>query len=159
MSGFCTIMANTKPGHMARDRRVAISCRKPYISMATRTVTIAAGTVSKVISGWMIVVREGKMGYSPPLAGEGGFRHDWGLIEPEIIIVFYTIILSCSTPVTWYYDSAGINLFWENYLITASLFVFPGSNTKLFFAIYLWDFCDMLREDQENILCSGHGIF
>ena len=54
-------------------------------------------------------------------------------------------IMQCTwTMVTWHDDSSRRNLFLEDYPISASLFVFRGSNTKLFFAICLLYFRDML---------------
>ena len=54
------------------------------------------------------------------------------------------------TMVTWHYDSSRRNLFLEDYHISASLFVFRGSNTKLFFAIYLLYFYYMLWHERNT---------
>ena len=63
--------------------------------------------------------------------------------QPLYFILFYG-----SAMITWHDDSSGRNLYLENYSITASIFVFSGSNTKLFFAIYLLYFRDMLWHDR-----------
>ena len=59
--------------------------------------------------------------------------------QPLYFIVFYG-----STLITWHDDSSRRNLFLEDYPISASVFVFRGSNTKLFFTICLLYFRDML---------------
>ena len=63
--------------------------------------------------------------------------------QPLYFIVFYG-----STVITWHYDSSRRNLFLEDYPISASRFVFRGSNTKLFFTICLLYFSDMLWHDR-----------
>ena len=63
----------------------------------------------------------------------------------------YIIIFCPRTMVTWHDGSSGRNLFLENYRISASLFVLRGSNIKLFFAIYLFYFSDILRHDRNLI--------
>ena len=67
----------------------------------------------------------------------------WKLSRPLYYIVFLG-----SSLITWHDDSSRRNLFLEDYRISASLFGFRGSNTKLFFAIYLLYFRDMLWHDQ-----------
>ena len=52
---------------------------------------------------------------------------------------------------TWHYDSSRRNLFLEDYPISASLFVFRCSNTKLFFTICLLYFCDMLWHERNTL--------
>ena len=65
--------------------------------------------------------------------------------QPLYIIMHFTL-----TMVTWHDDSSRRNLFLEDYPISAFLFVFPGSNTKLFLAIYLLYFRDMLWHDRNT---------
>ena len=60
----------------------------------------------------------------------------------------YFIVFFGSTVITWHDDSSRRNLFLEDYPISASVCVFRGSNTKLFFAIYLLYFRHMLWHDR-----------
>ena len=59
--------------------------------------------------------------------------------QPLHFIVFYG-----STVITWNDDSSRRNLFFEDYPISASVFVFRGYNTTLFVTICLLYFSDML---------------
>ena len=72
----------------------------------------------------------------------------------------YFIVVYGSTVVSWHDESSPKNLFLEEYPISPSLFVFRGSNTKLFSTIYLLYFYDMLWDDR-NIrthLTTNHAL-
>ena len=60
-------------GHVSRDRSLAPWCRTPYISMATKPVTMATGTVTMTTTAWMVTMGEAKMADPPPRChGHGG---------------------------------------------------------------------------------------
>ena len=91
-------------------------------------------------------------------------RPEWVICHRGVILVItisyiFTPLVACQvitprplyinmhftwTMVTGHDDSSRWNLFLEEYPISASLFVFRSSNTKLSFTIYLLYFRDML---------------
>ena len=69
--------------------------------------------------------------------------HRGGILK-TISLPLYMIVFYGSTLITGHDDSSRRNLFLEDYPISASLIVFHGANTKLFFGIYLLYFREML---------------
>ena len=105
-------------------------------------------TISMVYDLGVIVM---KLSHRPLDWPHALMTHRGGILK-TISQQLYYIIFSTSTIITVHDVSSWRNLFLANYLISASLFVFRRSNTKLSFAIYLCYFWHMLRHDQVDML-------